>query len=288
MLPHMIGRNHWSWYPRTLRAQLVLLVLTTLVPFVLFPAAVILLYAQQERQTAERGMRETVRALALAVDREVEEVTTGLRVLALSRVLAADDLEGFYPQCLDALRFLPPGAWIVLSDVHGQQLLNTHVPFGTPLPMTPDMEGLRRVVDSGRPSVSDLIIGPVAKRPMITIDVPVFRVGQVRYVLHAALPAETLGRILVEQRLPAGWLGGINDRKQIILATTPGLERFIGEPVTPRMAERSRVAEEGWFPNIAKDGTPVYSVFSRARSTGWTVVLNAPASLIDGPLRRSL
>lgn len=75
MLPHMIGRNHWSWYPRTLRAQLVLLVLTTLVPFVLFPAAVILLYAQQERQTAERGMRETVRApsvgMALGLSRRI-------------------------------------------------------------------------------------------------------------------------------------------------------------------------------------------------------------------------
>lgn len=89
MMPHRLRRINGLPRPRTLRAHLVLLILMTAVPLVLFAAGVILLYAQQERQTAERGMRETVRALALAVDREVDEVTTGLGVLALSGVLAA-------------------------------------------------------------------------------------------------------------------------------------------------------------------------------------------------------
>src|SRR5262249_22133658 len=91
-----------------------------------------------------------------------------------------------------------------------------------------------------------------------------------------------------EQRLPPGWTGGLNDSKQRIIATSPELMRFIGEPVTPRMAERSAAADEGWFPNIAKDGTPVYTAFSRVRSTGWTVALLAPAAIVDAPRQRSL
>jgi two-component sensor histidine kinase len=271
-----------------LQSHLVLLVLAVLIPLVLFCAIMILLFASQERRTAERGMRETTRALALAVDNEVATMTAVLAVLSTSSTLGSNDLAGFYQRCLEARQFVPSGAEIDLSDLQGQRLLDTRVPFGSPLPMVANTEMLQRVVKTGRPSTSDLFIGAVAKQPIIAISVPVWHDGQVRYVLRLTLPAHTLGNIFVAQRLPPGWLGGINDRKQVILATTPGLERFIGEPVTPRMAERSAVAEEDWFPNVAKDGTGVYSAFSRIRSTGWTMALNAPADGIDAPRRHSL
>ena len=280
-------RRCWQ-HRRRLRSHLIMLVLAALLPLVLFSICMIIGFAQGERRTAERGMRETARALALAVDREVGEVHAALGILSLSRPLAAGDLAGFYQQCLEALRFLPYDAWITLSDLQGQVLLNTQVPYGTPVPGQAQSDAVRRITATGRPGQSDLFVDAVTHHPLVSIAVPVFRDGQVHAVLNLTRQAETWGRIFSEQRLPPGWLGGINDRQQIILATTPGIERFIGEPVTPRMAERSAVAEEGWFPNISKDGTPVYSVFSRARSTGWTVVLNAPASAIDAPLRRSL
>src|SRR5262249_54031868 len=86
----------------------------------------------------------------------------------------------------------------------------------------------------------------------------------------------------------AGVKVGLNDGQQRIIATPPALVRFIGEPVTPRMTDRSAAAEEGWFPNIAKGGTSVYSTFSRVRATGWTVALLAPAAVVDAPRRRFL
>src|SRR5215831_17599562 len=119
-----------------LQSHLVLLVLAVLIPLVLFCAIMILLLAHEERRTTERGMRETARALSLAMDREVGEVHAALGVLALSRLLAADDLEGFHEQCLNALQLLslPRDSWLTLSDLQGQMLLNTRLPYGTPLP----------------------------------------------------------------------------------------------------------------------------------------------------------
>jgi two-component system NtrC family sensor kinase len=52
------------------------------------------------------------------------------------------------------------------------------------------------------------------------------------------------------------------------------------------MAERSAAATEGWFSNISKEGTPIYTAFSRVRSTGWTMVLLAPSAVVDAPERR--
>ena len=275
-------------HPRGLRSRLVLLALAAALPLGLFAVAMLLLFAHEESRLTERGMRETARALALAMDREIAEVRATLGVLALSRVLAAGDLASFAAQCHEALPLLPPDAWLTLSDRDGQLRLSTRVPDGTPLPLRTPREEVQRVVATGRPSQSDLVRDPVTAQLVVTLDVPVMRHGEVDAVLSLTRPAETLGRVFAEQRLPPGWLWGLNDGQQRILATTPGLGRFIGEPVTPRMAARSAVADEGWFPNIAKDGTAVYSAFSRVRSTGWTVALLAPAADIDGPRRRFL
>lgn len=67
----------------------------TLLPLGLFAVTMVLLFAHEARRTTERGMRETARALALALDREVGEVRAALGVLAVSPLLAAGDLAGF-------------------------------------------------------------------------------------------------------------------------------------------------------------------------------------------------
>ncbi len=280
-------RRYWQQH-RGLRSHLIMLVLAALLPLMLFSVCMVLEFAREERRTTERGMRETARALALAMDREVGEVQAALGILALSRPLAAGDLEGFYWQCLDALRFLPHDAWITLSDLQGQLLLNTRLPYGTPLPRKANIGSVGLVAATGRPSNSDLFVDAITQQPIVTLDVPVFRAGQVYAVLSLARWAETLGRTFAAHRLSPGWTWGINDGKQRIIATSPEFVHFIGELVTPRMAERSAVAEEGWFPNIAKDGAPVYSAFSRVRSTGWTVALLAPAAVVDAPRLQSL
>ena len=125
-------RCYWQ-QRRGLRSHLIMLVLAALLPLMLFSVGMILEFAREERRTTERGMRETARVLALAMDREVGEVQAALGILALSRPLAAGDLAGFYRQCLEALQFLPHDAWITLSDLQGQLLLNMRTVWAPPV-----------------------------------------------------------------------------------------------------------------------------------------------------------
>jgi len=150
-MPNTAFLRRYCQQRRGLRSHLIMLILAALLPLVLFSVCMVLEFAREERRTTERGMRETTRALALAMDREVGEVQAALGILALSHLLAVGDLEGFYWQCLKALRFLPHGAWITLSDLQGQLLLNTRVPYGTPLPRKADIDAVRRVAATGRP-----------------------------------------------------------------------------------------------------------------------------------------
>jgi sensor domain CHASE-containing protein len=65
-----------------LRTHLVALVLVAVVPIVLFATVVVVLLWQTDRRGTEERLRNTARALALAVDREVVSAVSSLEILA--------------------------------------------------------------------------------------------------------------------------------------------------------------------------------------------------------------
>ena len=74
------------------------------------------------------------------------------------------------------------GTAIVLLDTKAQQLINTNRSFGEPLPRAINTEMLDRAVETGKPQISDLIIGAVLRRPVLTVGVPVFRDASSRVI----------------------------------------------------------------------------------------------------------
>ena len=129
------------------------------------------------------------------------------------------------------------GTSIVLHDTKGQQLLSTNRPFGEPLPRATNTEMHDRVVATGKPQISDLIMGAVLRRPILVVGVPVFRDGQVVYVLAMGLGPELLSALLQEQNLSPDWTAAIFDRKGVIVARNRELDRFLGKPVSPTLLE---------------------------------------------------
>ena len=179
------------------------------------------------------------------------------------------------------------GTSIVLHDTKGQQLLSTNRPFGEPLPRATNTEMHDRVVATGKPQISDLIMGAVLRRPILVVGVPVFRDGQVVYVLAMGLGPELLSSLLEEQSFSPDWTAGIFDRKGIIVARNRELDRFLGKPVSPTLLEAMRGPAENWFPSVTSEGIPVYSTFRRSPITGWTVAIGLPREFVDAPIRRA-
>ena len=169
----------------------------------------------------------------------------------------------------------------------GQQLLSTNRPFGEPLPRATNTEMHDRVVATGQPQISDLIMGAVLRRPILVVGVPVFRDGQVVYVLAMGLGPEILSSLLGEQSLSPDWTAGIFDRKGIIVARNRELDRFLGKPVSPTLLEAMREPVESWVPSVTSEGIPVYSTFRRSPMTGWTVAIGLPREFVDAPIRRA-
>jgi signal transduction histidine kinase/ActR/RegA family two-component response regulator len=268
-----------------IQARLTMLTLVTVLPLVALVSFAILRTVDDQRAQIRRDVRDRVENLLFDVDRQISAIQAELQVLAISPSLQTGDLLAFDHQMRAALKIR--GTSIVLHDTNAQQLVSTNRPFGEPLPRATNSEMHDRVVATGKPQISDLIMGAVLRRPILTVGVPVFHDGEVVYVLAMGLGPEVLSALLQEQNLSPDWTAAILDRKGIIVARNRDLDRFLGQPVAPLLRERLAEAIESWIPNVTSDGIPVYSTFRRSPITGWTAAIGLPREFVDTPLRRA-
>ena len=269
-----------------IQARLVILIMVTVLPLVGLASFAMLRTVDDERAQIQRDVRDRVEGLLADVDRWISSIQAELQVLAVSPNLQEGDFARFDRQMREALKI--QGTSIVLYDTNAQQLLSTNRPFGEPLPRATNSEMHDRVVETGKPQISDLIIDAVLWRPILTVGVPVLRDGRVAYVLAMGLGPELLLPLLQEQSLGADWTAAIFDRQGLTLARNRDHDRFLGQPAPPVLKKRMAGAVESWFPNVTKDGVELYSTFRRSPITGWTVAIGVPREFVDAPLRRAL
>ncbi|MCW2245920.1 signal transduction histidine kinase/CheY-like chemotaxis protein [Azospirillum fermentarium] len=194
----------------------------------------------------------------------------------------------FHTQARQVVEHFGEPVNIILADVSAQQLVNTYREFGQPLPRRGSPESVERVFATGKASVSDLYIGSISKRPLVSIDLPVMRDGRVIYVLSMSIPAVRLGEILLRQRLPDGWLGGLLDTRGIIAARTFKPEQAVAKPTDADFFAQIQREPEGAASVTSVEGMPLFLTYSRNPRSGWTVVIGAPAEIIGSQLSRWL
>src|SRR4051812_19821257 len=117
-----------------LRSHLVVLVLAAVLPVLAFSAVMGVVFWRQQRAVVNQRLLERVRALSIALDRDMDGHIRALEVFARSRTLRAGDFVTFYEQAQRVRA--EQSAWdaLIVTDAAGLQLMNTRVPFGTPLP----------------------------------------------------------------------------------------------------------------------------------------------------------
>src|SRR2546427_633958 len=264
-----------------LRSHLIVLVLAALAPILGFAAFVIRENAALQLAVTERGMRETARAVALTVDKELETAITTLEALAETEYPDAADLGAFHALCR---RVVQTQRWsnLLLFDTAGRTLMHTGAPLGALLPPARRPEIVARVRDEARPVVSDLFDG-VRTRNLVAVYVPVVRAGAVRFVLTASLSAADFAEVLRAQQFGGDTVAVLQDRQHVIIARTHGGEEMIGQRVAQPTPGR-----EGWLRSRLQEGTDVYVAFATAPLSGWRVVLTTPVATIEGALRRGL
>ncbi|HKX39745.1 MAG TPA: sensor domain-containing diguanylate cyclase [Burkholderiaceae bacterium] len=269
-----------------MRAWLTLLVFACTLPAFACAALYIHFEYQRGRDQVVQDALATARALTATVDRELAGTRSGLLALASSPYLSHDDLARFHEQAREVQRTQNVNN-IVLIDAQGQQVVNTLRPYGSPLPEERNA-ALLAMFQTAQPIVTDLFVGPVARRPLLAVGVPVVRAERVVYALAAGVWPDRLTTVLVHQRLPQGWVAGIFDGTGTIVARTQDADRYVGQKGSPALIARLAHGGEGVLDGVTLDGTPVVSVFSRSAQSGWSVAIGIPRAMLAGQLRGPL
>jgi PAS domain S-box-containing protein len=272
-----------------LRSYLILFVVAAVLPVVIFACVMTYLSYQQQRENIANGMIERARAISAALDREFLVSIQSLKILAASTHLDKGELSEFYGDMKGALAAYSR-AWqnLTLTDSSGQQLINLRRPFGSSLPATGNPEAIERVRQTKEAAIANLSLGPVTGAPGIVVHVPVLKEGEVKYFLNAILYPAPLTDLILEQKLPSGWLATIIDRNQVIVARTRAFEKFFGKPASSTLASQAKQHQEGIWRGTTVDGSAVFAAHHRSNFSGWTVGLASPAAVVDAPLRTLL
>jgi signal transduction histidine kinase len=273
--------------PRAIRSSLMRMVFILVIPVWLGFALVVYGFYTHERDNIAHNTIATARALTSAVDRDLIGTTVAAQILAQSPLLQSGDFEGFHRLASTVIP-LVFGNNFVLAVRSGQQLLNTLRPFGSPLPIHGTPENQRLVFETGQPVISNLFIGRVSGKPVVTLDVPVFVQGEVKYTLSVGLLPERLTALLLRQKLPPDWITVILDASGTIVARTHAADQYIGKKGSARTWAAIGKSDAGVVRSTTVDGVAVYSAFSRSSVSNWTVAIGIPVSELSSRLNAYL
>jgi two-component sensor histidine kinase len=275
--------KNWS-----IRLYLFAFAASILIPLTLLGAFFATKFAEQERTRYQAVAKALAADIAADVDRELDSTIAALQALSTSPALRNGDLEAFDRQARETLQFR--GSDIAVRDETGQQIINTHAPWGTPLPVSthPVLRKTDQVaLETQRPVVSDLYRGAVAKTLFVLVDVPVTIRGEAKYVLNIALTPDRIRRILAESNLPPDWVVSVVDGNNRIIARSRDHERMLGVDTQRSFAAPTDTGTSLWRgPNA--EGVPVLAASERSHLSAWRVTASVPLTALDAPLRQSL
>lgn len=259
----------------TIRRRLLILILALLLPVLVAMLAGVRFLYEGQRVALERGVHEAVRALTMVVEREISQTEITLKVLSTAHALQGGDLRAFHARAKEYAT-----GWdttIVYSDLNGQQLLNTRVPYGTPLPRTnPELLRLREQMGPNATVTSDLYFAPIGKRWSFAVQVPVMHEGKVMGYLAMGGFSERLQKVFERQSLPGTWVGTLLDRNHRVVARSRKPEEWVGKTTSPEHIRGFMQTTSGQFKTTTLDGTPAVAIFHRSPELGWTFVVGVP------------
>jgi len=270
--------------PRPVRTLLFLMALTLIVPSLAFSVYLVRHSASLQRAQVEQRLVQISADLADNIDRDVERMLTLLDTLALSDQLKARDFAAFHATASQAVQ--RAGTFIAVSDATGQQLVNTRVPFGTPLPRPPVPDAQRAALLGGASYVSDITLGSFSHKWVYGISIPLDLDGLPHGMMTMVVDADHLIPILDGLFLPPSWITGISDRQGRIIGRSSDQPLFAGTllPAALRYSDslKGLVIEA---PDLK--GVPSLRAMARTKHAGWDVSAIVPTSLVDAEIWNS-
>lgn len=281
----MLIRTH------SLRWHLLVLVLASTIPFLIFAAIMVTWLSANERAASERRLARASQELASSLDQEIDSSIRILRTLAVSPSLQERNFRKFHAEAKEVLKTQPGWITILVHTENGKTLLNASRTFSARLPPPADPESLRELFANGKATVGDLKRGipdPTHEGQLgFAVRVPVMKKGKAVLALSAVLSVHSL-QTLVDRpavRQNDEWNRTISDRNGIIAARSRSPEKFVGQAGTESFIRTIQSQDRGIVPWTTLDGRRVFLSFTRAPLSNWTTAVSVPVETLQAPAR---
>jgi PAS domain S-box-containing protein len=286
-----LGRRLRCWLSErffsrpTISSRITAITLTLALPLNLVITAVIWHLSEAASSAQRTGLLYTARSVAAAVDAKLGEHLALVRMLARSPALLDEALGAFDAEARRA--FDSPDAWILVSDLEGQQLVNTRQPLGHPLLVRNPIgfAAQKRAFDTGSTIVTPIRVGMSSHRWITTIEVPIFKNGQPFRALSVSVDAQSFIRLLNAQQMPENYLAGITDCQGRYIARVPGDEGNTGQLAESFQSFKDR---DGVFEILSLEGDAVVLAQARAATSGWLVGVGVKKAEIQAGAWRTI
>ena len=268
--------------------RLALLIAGTTLPLIVFAAVLVFNDYEQDRKDASQHVLETVRSIRLVLDAEMQRMTGGLQVLALTNTLRDGDFENFRRIASGFLDQYGRDGVVLVSTHDGRQLFSSVTSDTASLPPRNNREIVEKVFAARTPQYSNLFTGAVKRRPIMTVEVPVLRDGEVLYDISFSPPIEIFQALIEKQRPSQDWTISIFDRDGINFARVPNPEETIGKRASRSLYAEMQKRPEATLQTVSLEGVALITSFARSEVTGWTVAAGIAEDSLVGPLWRNL
>jgi signal transduction histidine kinase len=264
------------------RTYLLLMLVAIIVPVACLSMLGLSMLLRFEQESRFHSIEEVARSTSLLIDSEIAIAEASINNIANSQDIATDNFERLH-RLLSATR-KSPLSWTLIADVDGNGLMNTLVPYGTPL-ATHSGTWAAKVYDSHKTHVGGYFIGAQSKRGVVSVNVPLPVSAGKKYVVTQIFDPDYFDKVFRRNALPASWIIGVFDANGISIARNLNADKFIGRQVRPELFDASRREHDGMLRHVTREGIEVYDTFVRSASTNWTVAIGVPVAEIEAASR---
>ncbi len=271
------------------RRTWLLLVAAAVLPLLLLGGWAGSLSAERTRANTRALARDTVALVAQRVTAELTAQLDLAQALAASTALDDGNLDAFRIEANRLEDLHPRWQAIMLSTPAGAEQVN--LPQQGAKPPRPAADpSFWSVLQTRLPTVGG--IEPTDTAPnarLVTLQVPVIRQGNLRYVLTVAMAPDAIGSILNQAGAPANWVGVVVDASGHILARTSAEDEPLGHLASPSLMDAIAHQAADFHISYTLKGLQVETVARVLPGTGgWTVAFGIPARTLQEPVRRAL
>ena len=270
------GRQISRFFPTaSIGGYLVALSVVVAMPLVAFVFFLMMELQERDRELLSATTAENAQLVARSVDRALQDMTTTLRVISTSPELEGGNLRAFHNRTQQSLR--SHSLYVLAVDSNAQQLLNTRVPFDTPLSRMSDVATLHATLDKGVTQVSDVFFGATSGKFVFNVVMPLpedtSRASGIAALIMTQNAADLL-RLISTEGLPPQWSVAIVDGGGKIV-TSSGNSNASSISSFPEDMLRLMTGVNGTIEDVGDEPRQIYG-YAQVVGSPWKAIVWGP------------